>query len=77
LFYKGDPAKVKEARFSFPSGHSSFAWFTMTFLIVFVEARLQLLKLRYIKPLIQMAAFIAAYVTAISRIPDYHHRGKN
>ena len=23
-----------------------------------------------------MAAFIAAYVTAISRIPDYHHRGK-
>jgi membrane-associated phospholipid phosphatase len=77
FFYKGDPSKVREARFSFPSGHSSFAWFTMTFLIVFVEARLQLLKLRYIKPLIQMAAFIAAYVTAISRIPDYHHRGKN
>ena len=23
-----------------------------------------------------MAAFIAAYVTAISRIPDYRHRGK-
>jgi len=76
LFSKGDPATVQEARFSFPSGHSSFSWYTMVFLIVFLQARLQLLKLRYIKPLIQMAAFIAAYVTAISRIPDYHHRGK-
>jgi len=75
-FNKGDPATVKEGRLSFPSGHSSFAWYTMIFLIVFIEARLQLLKLRYIKPLIQMIAFIAAYVTAISRIPDYHHRGK-
>jgi hypothetical protein len=47
----------------------------MTFLIIYVEARLFLLKLRYIKPLIQMTAFIAAFVTALSRISDYHHRG--
>ena len=46
-------------------------------MIIFIEARLQLLKLRYVKPLIQMTAFIAAFVTAISRIPDYHHRGSD
>ena len=49
----------------------------MSFLIIFIEARLQLLKLRYIKPLLQMTAFIAAFVTALSRIPDYHHRGSD
>jgi membrane-associated phospholipid phosphatase len=47
----------------------------MTFLIIYVEIRLFLLRLRYFKGLVQLAAFIAAYVTAISRIPDYHHHG--
>lgn len=30
----GDPAKIKEARLSFPSGHSSFSAYSMIFLIV-------------------------------------------
>jgi membrane-associated phospholipid phosphatase len=33
--------------------------------------------MRYFKGLVQMTAFIAAFVTAISRIPDYHHRGSD
>lgn len=76
-FCTGDPATIKEARVSFPSGHSSFSAYTMLFLIIYLEARLYLLKFRYVKPLIQMAAFIAAYVTAISRVPDYFHRGSD
>lgn len=70
-------SKIKEARLSFPSGHSSYSCYTMLFLIVYVEARLILLRLRYIKPLIQLAAFSAAFVTCLSRISDYHHRGSD
>lgn len=73
-FCTANAKDVQEARFSFPSGHSSFSWYTMAFLIIFIEARLQLLKLRYIKPLIQLAAFSAAFVTSLSRVSDYHHR---
>jgi membrane-associated phospholipid phosphatase len=46
----------------------------MIFLILYLEARLRLLQVRYIKPLIQLAALIAAFVTSISRISDYRHR---
>ena len=49
----------------------------MVFLILFVEARLVLLRFRYFKPLLQMTAFIAAYVTTLSRVPDYAHRGSD
>jgi phosphatidate phosphatase len=73
-FCTGDAKKVKEARLSFPSGHSSFSCYCMLFLIIYLEARMHLLKLRFIKPLIQGAAFIAAYITCVSRISDYHHR---
>ena len=72
-----DKEAVKEARMSFPSGHSSYSWYTMLFLIIFIEARLFLLRLRYIKPLIQLCAFSAAFVTMLSRVSDYHHRGSD
>ena len=49
----------------------------MTFLIFYIEARLFLVRFRYLKPLIQMTAFIAAYVTCMSRVSDYHHRGSD
>lgn len=76
-FCRGDPDKIKEARFSFPSGHSSFSWYTMLFAIFFLEARLVLIRFRYLKTLVQLACFIAAFVTMLSRISDYHHRGSD
>lgn len=76
-FCRGDPDKIKEARFSFPSGHSSFSSYTMLFAIFFLEARLVLIRFRYIKTLVQLACFIAAFVTILSRISDYHHRGSD
>ena len=60
-FCTGDAKKIKEARVSFPSGHSSFSWYSMVFLIIYLEARWFLLRLRYIKPLIQMAGFIGEF----------------
>lgn len=65
---------VQDARFSWPSGHSSFSFYCMIFLILYLEARLRLLKLRYFKALLQMAAAITAFLTSISRISDYKHR---
>jgi phosphatidate phosphatase len=76
-FCTGDPDEVKEARLSFPSGHSSFSFYCMGFLIIYLEARLHLLKFRYIKPLIQIGAFMATLITCLSRISDYHHRGSD
>lgn len=68
---------VKEARVSFPSGHSSYSTYCMLFLIIYIEARLHLFVLRFFKPGFQMAAFLAAYVTCLSRVSDYHHRGSD
>lgn len=76
-FCTGNAKDVEEARLSFPSGHASFSTYTMLYLILYLEARLFALKFRYLKTLIQMSAFIAAYVTSISRISDYHHRGSD
>ena len=46
----------------------------MTFVIIFLEARLILVRLRFIKTFVQIAAFIAAWVTMLSRVSDYWHR---
>ena len=57
-FCTGDSSKIKEARFSFPSGHSSYSWFTMGFVIIYLEARLVLLRFRYLKTALQMTGII-------------------
>lgn len=49
----------------------------MTFLILYLEARLNLLRFRYVRSLIQLTAFIAAYITCVSRVTDFHHRGSD
>lgn len=76
-FCTGNADEIKEARLSFPSGHSSFSAYTMTFLIVYLEARLPLLRFRFLKVLIQILAFIGWYVTSMSRVSDYYHRGSD
>ena len=76
-FCRGKPSDIKEARLSFPSGHSSTSFYTMIFLIIYIQARVSTLKFRYMKVLVQLTAFIAAYVTSISRVRDYHHRGSD
>ena len=49
----------------------------MLFAIIYLEARFILIRLRYIKTLLQMTCFIAAFVTMLSRVSDYHHRGSD
>jgi membrane-associated phospholipid phosphatase len=49
----------------------------MLFTIIYLEARFARLRLRYVKTLVQMTCFIAAWVTMLSRVSDYHHRGSD
>ena len=74
-FCTNDESIVKEARLSFPSGHSSFSTYCMLFLIIYIQIRWHSVISRFLKVLIQMTAFIAAYVTCLSRISDHHHHG--
>jgi phosphatidate phosphatase len=59
---------------SFPSEHSSISCFCMLFLIIFLEARLDLLIFRYIKFMIQIGAFLGAFITCMSRVTDFYNR---
>jgi len=70
---QGDAKLIKEARLSFPSGHSSFTTYSMVFVIIYLEARLVLQRTRFIKSIIQLIAFIAAWHTCMSRVSDFKH----
>lgn len=69
----GDEHLIREARVSFPSGHSSFTVFSMVFVIIYLEARFQVSRLRFVKTFIQLACFIAAWHTCMSRVSDFKH----
>ena len=77
---------LKEARLSFMSGHSSFSFYCATFLILYLQARLnkfppstsgvinilrQMLKV--LRPFMQFGFFILAFWIALTRISDYFH----
>jgi len=70
---RGNPRLIREARVSFPSGHSSFTTYSMLFLIIYLEGRIRLDKTRFFKAFIQLAAFIAAWHTCLSRVSDFKH----
>jgi len=83
-FYTGDGfcsntniKQINQARFSFPSGHSSYACYCMVFLIIYLEARFFTIRYRYFKTILQITAFLLAFSVCLSRIPDYHHRGSD
>ncbi|TRY62761.1 hypothetical protein TCAL_10992 [Tigriopus californicus] len=71
--------RVLDSHLSFCSGHASFSFQAMIFVILYLQARL----LRRDRPnqtilvhALQFAAFMYAFFTALSRISDYkHHPG--
>ncbi|XP_069681610.1 putative phosphatidate phosphatase [Periplaneta americana] len=69
----GDPAIVKEARLSFPSGHAAVAFYAATFLIMYLQTRMTWECSKLLKHLLQFLAMIAAWATALSRVSDYMH----
>lgn len=69
----GDPHLIREARVSFPSGHSSFTVYSMVFVIIYLEARMKMSVSRILKTLFQLTAFIIAWHTCMSRVSDFKH----
>ncbi|XP_032243061.2 phospholipid phosphatase 3 [Nematostella vectensis] len=69
----GDKAEILEARLSFPSGHSSFAAYTMVFLSLYLEAIIPTRKTVLLKPFLQVSAISLGLLCALSRIFDYRH----
>ncbi|XP_023330126.1 putative phosphatidate phosphatase [Eurytemora carolleeae] len=65
--------RIKEARLSFPSGHSSLAFYGMT-LTIFILHRSKLTSLPV--QLVQASCLLYAMFTAVSRVTDNkHHPG--
>ncbi|ORX51526.1 acid phosphatase/Vanadium-dependent haloperoxidase [Piromyces finnis] len=70
-----DTSVIDEGRKSFPSGHSSFAFSTLTFLSLFLAGKIHLYDGNYIfwKLVAALAPNILALYIAITRISDYRH----
>lgn len=69
----GNPDKVKDGRLSFPSGHSSFAFYTMVYLCLYLQFRFRWRRSPLLRPFMQLIAILIAYYTALSRISDHKH----
>ncbi|XP_076463267.1 phospholipid phosphatase 1-like isoform X2 [Babylonia areolata] len=69
----GEESVVKEARLSFPSGHSSMAVYFATFLMFYLQGRLVCRTVKMVRPFLQVAVFCMAFYTCLSRVSDYKH----
>jgi phosphatidate phosphatase len=66
--------QVEEARKSFLSGHTSISFQSMTFIILYLQARLAFpCSETFILPFLQLCAFCFAFFTALSRVMDNAH----
>ncbi|CAF0799989.1 unnamed protein product [Brachionus calyciflorus] len=68
-----DPANVDESRLSFPSGHSSLSFYSMIYLILFINYTWKCRRFGLIPRLVQINLLIIAIYTALSRISDNKH----
>ncbi|PSN49341.1 putative phosphatidate phosphatase [Blattella germanica] len=69
----GNPDIVHEARMSFPSGHSSLSFYAATFLVMYLQSRITWQGSKLLRNLVQFVLVSAAWVTSLSRVPDYMH----
>ncbi|CAF1052227.1 unnamed protein product [Rotaria sordida] len=64
---------LREARLSFPSGHSSYSTYAFIFLFVYFEARLVCPQIQFLKPFLQCLCVAVAFFTCLSRVTDFKH----
>jgi phosphatidate phosphatase len=69
----GDSQLIREARLSFPSGHSSFSVYSMIFIVIYLEARITSASMHFVKASLQLICVIASWHTCMSRISDHKH----
>ncbi|XP_014234825.1 putative phosphatidate phosphatase [Trichogramma pretiosum] len=67
------PKVLKELRLSFPSGHSSFAAYTMIFLALYLQLRLTWPGSKLFRHFLQYICIMMAWYTAMTRVSNYKH----
>ncbi|KAF4524300.1 hypothetical protein B566_EDAN005356 [Ephemera danica] len=80
---RGDPAKIENARLSFPSGHASMSFYCAVFIALHLQKRLEhendlsgppkFLSCFFLRPLLQGMVIMAAWFTSVSRVMDNQH----
>ncbi|KAK3925438.1 Putative phosphatidate phosphatase [Frankliniella fusca] len=68
----GSP-KLKEARLSFPSGHSSLSAYAMLFLVFYIQSRITFKGSKLLRHAIQYSCLMFSWFCALSRISNYWH----
>ncbi|KAM9396408.1 phospholipid phosphatase 2-like isoform 2-T2 [Salvelinus alpinus] len=69
----GNPRNVTESRLSFYSGHSAFGMYSMLFLALYVQARMQGKWTRLVRPTVQFFLVLFALYVGYTRVSDYKH----
>lgn len=64
---------IREMHLSFPSGHSSYAMFTMLYSALYLQSRMTWRGSKLLKHFIQFCIITWALFTCLTRISDYHH----
>ncbi|KAF6126455.1 phospholipid phosphatase 1 [Phyllostomus discolor] len=70
---RGDAQKVKEARLSFYSGHSSFSMYSLLFVALYLQARMRADWARLLRPTLQFGLVATSLYVGLSRVSDYKH----
>lgn len=68
-----DAKKLRDARLSFPSGHASFSAYTMLYLALYLQRRMNWSGSHLLRPTLQIAAIMLSWYTGLTRVSDYKH----
>ena len=68
--------KLRDTKLSFPSGHSSFALYTMVYAAFYIHYLMSWTGSKFVKYLLEFIFISLAWFTALSRISDYKHHCK-
>ncbi|XP_064540716.1 putative phosphatidate phosphatase isoform X1 [Drosophila montana] len=65
--------RLKDMHLSFPSGHASFACYSMVYLAIYLQRRMHWSRLKMLRHLLQFLLLLFAWYTALTRVSDYKH----
>nr|AAQ22466.1 RE35738p [Drosophila melanogaster] len=64
---------VRQARLSFPSGHSSLAFYAMIYVALYLQRKITWRGSKLSRHFVQFAVVMVAWYTALSRVMDHWH----
>ncbi|KAK6183036.1 hypothetical protein SNE40_010588 [Patella caerulea] len=70
---RGSGPQLREARLSFPSGHSSYIGYTMMFTVLYLHVKAERRHCGLVKHVIQFGAAMTAVYVCVSRVADNKH----